>query len=473
MRAHARSAAKRIDAGWCAVAPCPLVARQSIPRFDLYAALGVEPSADAIAIEAAYDALIDEHGAGTGAAVERRIFRARVAREWLTDPDLRERYDASRERAASRAAAKAAGTSAEADAGDDGADDLPWLAADDLPEIERHTVAADVERPDPTIAWSTTPPAPPEPRARRSRPARRRPVSLVGLIALVAVAAIAFYLVFQVFGSNDTASRETPTPPPAPTTAPTPTAVPPTLEPTIEPTVEPTAPAPTQGVDTAALQQSAFTTLQSLITAADAGDVTTAQTYLGGSAPGLRASGLKRAIFPVITVDQVSVTPVGGGYTATLPDGTTMASPDGVTWTLDYGDRPLAFYRPPGSPVDHDLWWMPKSVKHHIFIRVTSATVSKTGVLATAKWSFDPSLPNDATTFFAAAEFQISGLTFDDVDIAITPETNAMAGVTTHAARAPYLVPAPVPDKMAITLSVTPDGNEARSVETTFVLDVR
>jgi hypothetical protein len=459
---------KLIDGGWCAVALCAPVARQSIPRFDLYAALGVEPSADAIAIEAAYDDLIQEHGAGTGAAVERRIFRARVAREWLTDPDLRDRYDASRDRAASRAAAKAAGTVAESDAGDDAADDLPWLTADDLPELDRPP-AADVDRPDPTIAWSTTPPAPPEPRARRSS---RRPVSAIGLGALIVVAAITLYIVFQAFGSNDTASRATPTPPPVQTAAPTPTTAPPTLPPTVEPTVEPTGPPPTQGANIAAFQQAAWDTLQKLITAADAGDVTTAQTYLDDSAPGLRASGLRRAVFPEMTAQQVVVTPSVGGYTAALTDGTTASSADGTTWTFDYGDRPLAAYKSPGTPTAHDLWWMPKSVKHHIFLRVTIATVSKTGVLVTAKWSFDPSLPNDAT-YFAAADFRVSALTFDGVDIPVTGDINAMAGVTTRVARALFVGTAPLPDEMAVTLSVTPDGNPDRSVETTFVLEVR
>src|SRR5262245_42443840 len=98
-----------------------MVARQSIPRFDLYAALGVDPSADLVAIEQAYLDLIDAHSGNTGAATERRIFRARVAREWLTDPDLRARYDTSRARAASRSAARAAraaGASEGAAAGD-------------------------------------------------------------------------------------------------------------------------------------------------------------------------------------------------------------------------------------------------------------------------------------------------------------------------------------------------------------------
>lgn len=463
------------------------VARQSIPRFDLYAALGVDPSADAESVESAYQDFVGRRGSSAGAPGQRQFLRARLAREWLTDSELRSRYDTSRARAAARAAEKAAGVTSEpADAENESAwaDDLPWLKADlddQADDVDRRAGvdrAAGVDRPagvdraagvepsPPTITWSTTPPAPPEPRARRSR---RRPVSVLGLGALVVAAAVAIYLVFQVLGSNDTASRATPSPPPAQTAAvQTPSPVPPTIEPTIEPTLPP----PTQGVDTAALQQSAFNTLQALITAAEAGDVTTAQTYLGDTAPGLRASGLRRAIFPVMTAEQVSVAPDGSGYTATLSDGTTMRSIDGVSWTLDYGDRPLAAYRSANNP-EHDLWWTgSKGVKHHIFMRLPLATVSKTGVLATVKWSFDPSLPNDAT-YFAGAEFKISALTFDGVDIAITPETNAMAGVTTHAGRALFFGPASVPDEMAVTISVTPDGNEDRAVETIFVLDVR
>ena len=455
------------------------VARQSIPRFDLYAALGVDPSADAESVESAYQDFVGRRGSNAGESGQRQFLRARLAREWLTDPELRSRYDTSRARAAARAAEKAAGAASEpADAENEPAwaDDLPWLKADlDQADLDQRAVnvdraagvdrAADVEAAPPTITWSTTPPAPPEPRARRSR---RRPVSVLGLGALVLAAAVAIYLVFQILGSNDTASRATPSAPPAQTAVATPSPTPPTVEPTIEPTLPP----PSQGVDTAALQQSAFTTLQALVTAAEAGDVTTAQTYLGGTAPGLRASGLRRAIFPVMTVDQVIVAPNGTGYTATLTDGTTMGSLDGVTWTLDYGDRPLAAYRSATNP-QHDLWWTgSKGVKHHIYLRVPIATVSKTGILATARWSFDPSLPNDAT-YFQAADFKISGLTFDGVDVAITAETNAMGGVTTRAARALFLGPASVPDEMAITISVTPDGNADRAVETTFVLDVR
>src|SRR6185295_7355092 len=75
------------------------VARQAIPRFDLYAALGVDPSADDAAIEAAYWDLFGQYGGDAEASDDRRIVRARLAREWLTDPDRRSRYDASRARA--------------------------------------------------------------------------------------------------------------------------------------------------------------------------------------------------------------------------------------------------------------------------------------------------------------------------------------------------------------------------------------
>ena len=98
------------------------VARQSIPRIDLYGELGVDPSADAVEIEAAYRDLVDRQPEVAGAAGVRRAARLRLAREWLTDTERRSRYDASRARAAIRAAGRETAARAQ--------DNIPWPAAD-------------------------------------------------------------------------------------------------------------------------------------------------------------------------------------------------------------------------------------------------------------------------------------------------------------------------------------------------------
>ena len=72
---------------------------ESIPDFDLYAALGVAPGADAETIRAAHrDAVRRAHpdvvlGSEAGDDEAKRL---NVARDWLIDPARRARYDESR-----------------------------------------------------------------------------------------------------------------------------------------------------------------------------------------------------------------------------------------------------------------------------------------------------------------------------------------------------------------------------------------
>ena len=74
--------------------------REALPSFDLYAELEVSRSASVAAIERAYRRLAKLHhpdavaGAGGGAGGDdARIKRLNTARDWLTDPDRRARYD--------------------------------------------------------------------------------------------------------------------------------------------------------------------------------------------------------------------------------------------------------------------------------------------------------------------------------------------------------------------------------------------
>ena len=96
---------------------------ESIPDFDLYAELGVAPDADADAIRAAHrEAVRQAHPdvRADGNVNDDQAKRLNVARDWLTDPTRRARYDEARglgtwarKEARSRARQTDAATSAE------------------------------------------------------------------------------------------------------------------------------------------------------------------------------------------------------------------------------------------------------------------------------------------------------------------------------------------------------------------------
>jgi DnaJ domain len=70
-----------------------------VPEDDLYARLEVGVDASSEAIELAWRALLKQHHpdvAGDDAAALERAKRINVAHDWLSDPDLRARYDADR-----------------------------------------------------------------------------------------------------------------------------------------------------------------------------------------------------------------------------------------------------------------------------------------------------------------------------------------------------------------------------------------
>jgi curved DNA-binding protein CbpA len=75
------------------------VTGEPFPRFDLYGELEVSPLASVGAIEAAYRSLVKRHHPDVaGSPDDERMKRLNLAREWLTDPIRRSRYDASRAR---------------------------------------------------------------------------------------------------------------------------------------------------------------------------------------------------------------------------------------------------------------------------------------------------------------------------------------------------------------------------------------
>src|SRR6476619_7132967 len=74
-------------------------ARPMLPADDRYARLELPADASFEAIEVAWRALLKQHHpdvAGGGADADERAKRINVAHDWLSDPDLRARYDRER-----------------------------------------------------------------------------------------------------------------------------------------------------------------------------------------------------------------------------------------------------------------------------------------------------------------------------------------------------------------------------------------
>src|SRR6185295_7137242 len=92
------------------MAPRPL-----LPSDDLYARLELPVDASFEAVEVAWRALLKQHHpdvAGPSPAAEERAKRINVAHDWLSDPELRARYDRERHPARRPARTGAASTHA-------------------------------------------------------------------------------------------------------------------------------------------------------------------------------------------------------------------------------------------------------------------------------------------------------------------------------------------------------------------------
>ena len=455
------------------------MARQSIPRSDLYGDLGVDPSADTDAIEAAYRDLIDPLSRSNAAADVRRAARLRVAREWLTDPDLRSRYDASRARAAARAE-KAAADEAQAMAAlppEAGPSEDADLVPDATPAADIPWPARDLHRQSPDIEWSSTP----DEAREDSTSARRRsglPLGVLGLVALAAVVMIGTYaLATNVFTGR---SGPTATPQIAAVSQPVEPSAVPSEAPSLAPTVPPSAPPPSSGptdvpADVAAMQQAAWGTLDSLRTAAEAGDVAAAQGFLGDTAPGLRRSGLRRATFPEVDPSAIRIDYSDTLYLAFAGEDR-LTSPDKVTWTFDYGDRPLAVYRSPSGEPIHDLWWEESDGQHHLFVRVSMATVSRSNVAVDVHYTFDPARPDDAA-YFGRSEGVITSVSFDGLAAgSFEASPIELAGSDSLGLLATFDSATGVPDRLEIGITFTNPRtatSDDRAIETVFALDVR
>jgi curved DNA-binding protein CbpA len=75
---------------------------ETIPDFDLYAALGVHADADDEAIRAAHREAVRLAHPDVAGDDDEQAKRLNVARDWLSDPERRARYDAARAAAAER-----------------------------------------------------------------------------------------------------------------------------------------------------------------------------------------------------------------------------------------------------------------------------------------------------------------------------------------------------------------------------------
>jgi hypothetical protein len=226
------------------------------------------------------------------------------------------------------------------------------------------------------------------------------------------------------------------------------------------------------------MQGSAREVLVALRAAADARDVEAAQAHLGDSAPGLRASGLRRASFPDVAAEAIAISQEGDLFVATA--GTDrLTSADGTTWTFDYGDRPLAAYRPPAGEPVHDLWWVESDGEHHLYLRVNLVTLSRTGMGARLSWSFDPSRPDDAT-YFERLSMDVAFVNIDGVDVPIDreaqEETRLLGGVTTVTLDRPFEAEAAVGQRLILGVTVANPrsiGADPRLIDTSWTLTVR
>src|SRR5689334_9176293 len=83
--------------------------RPMLPSDDLYARLELTPDASFEAVEVAWRALLKRHHpdvAGGSAEADERAKRINVAHDWLSDSELRARYDRERSTRGARSAAR-------------------------------------------------------------------------------------------------------------------------------------------------------------------------------------------------------------------------------------------------------------------------------------------------------------------------------------------------------------------------------
>lgn len=244
------------------------------------------------------------------------------------------------------------------------------------------------------------------------------------------------------------------------------------------PTLPTATPSPTPSTDEngfttaqlASLQQGAWTTIKALRTAAANGSVAAAKKLLGTTATGLTVSGLVRATFPKVDPSGISIarSAAGGGYIATVGSDS-LTSIDGVHWTFDYAERPLAHF---GSTAEHDLYWVEPHGQHDIDITVTSVTVHRSGVDVHLAWRYGPDPRwGDDGHFYAGDQLQIGSVTAAGVTLDGGPAATLEAAAS--ATTVPVLGRLPTASRMSIEVVIANEqsGAAARAfttISTTF-----
>jgi hypothetical protein len=250
-----------------------------------------------------------------------------------------------------------------------------------------------------------------------------------------------------------------------------PTVTVPTAAPTEPPPTEPppTAPPAIEPAQLRALQLSAAKTLRNLADFAATGNVAAVEPLLGDTAPGLQASGLRRAIFPAVAAAAILVERDGAGFVATA-GGERLTTTDGVSWTFDYGDRPLAAF---GQAAERDLYWIEPNGRHDLFLRVTGATVSTSRVLVRFAWTYNTSRPQDP--YYRDATIAITAITLGSQPYPLSTPPSGTIDPAVRSAVLALNAEVDVPSQIFVQVTITPrrgagGSTTVRSVSTLFEL---
>jgi hypothetical protein len=226
---------------------------------------------------------------------------------------------------------------------------------------------------------------------------------------------------------------------------------------------------PVVGIDPAQLadmQARASRTLQRLRTAAGIGDLATAKSLLGDSAPGLRVSGLMRATFPAVNASDIEISETEDGWLA-IVGVDTMTSGDGKRWTFDYGERPLAAYR---GTSEHNLYFL-SGGRHDVYVTVDSVVVSRSFVRVRLEWRFGSA---DAAAF-SGYRLGVTSIGLGGRVYSIDPADEPLAKLGSLTTSATLKIPVHVRPASYGTIDVavvSPGANPSAIIATTIELAI-
>jgi curved DNA-binding protein CbpA len=200
----------------------------------------------------------------------------------------------------------------------------------------------------------------------------------------------------------------------------------------LQPTAPPPAPTTTPGISPAklaSLQHGAWDTIRRLKLYAIAINVPGAQRLLGDTAPGLRGSGLQRAIFPTLNPAEITIAQRGSGWQATAAKDT-LTSSDGTHWIFAYGARPLARFT--STAIRHLYFVAPSGDHHQVDVRLTSVSIYRSAIVAAFTWTYGPDsrYGNDGP-WFSGDRLVVSSVTIGGRSIPISGGLVANLGTAT------------------------------------------